>query len=589
MATQNEQRTARLRLLVLIPITATFLLALALVIYATNTFFLNQQDDSINDLTQRVKTGFKERVEHDIEEITGLLQFIENNPNIIAAWQTQDRQQLFQTTKQIFDAVRKTFHITHFYFHSTNGKNFIRIHRPGRFGDRIYRKTLLTSRRTGNLSAGLEIGTFGQFVLRIVKPWRINGRIVGYLELGKEINHIIQDLKSITNTEIVTLINKKLINQNEWQKIYGNQFDWGKFETQVIAASTFSELPEELNFAYYSHKHHFLPFPQHEKSKFITSRFDVADFSKANVGQMLVIQDITTANDQLHNLNHNIIFTGIAGILIIFTAYFFYLGKIETHVSETNRALHQKIDDHEQAENKLRINRDELVAINRELESYSYSIAHDLRAPLRSVTSFSQIVMEDAKDKLSDNDKDNLNRVIAASMRMAELIDDILQLSRITREELTSNAVNLSKIVEQNQFQLSSQEPNREVEWEIQKDVIVNADSRLMERALENLINNAWKYTNHTNNAKISFGTEEQHGETIYFVRDNGAGFDMNYAHKLFATFQRLHNPREFPGNGVGLAIVLRVIQRHHGRVWGEGEVGKGATFYFTLPSNKKS
>lgn len=584
MQTQQKQKTPRLRLLVLLPIVITFSLTLTLIIFSTKAFFSYQLEEENQAITSRVQRSFAAHVKHDSADLSGLLHFVEDNPEIKSAWLQQDRQQLIKASAEIFKTLHNNFNITHLYFHLPSGTIFLRAHRPGRFGDTNTRKTFLTTRRTGEPSIGLEIGTFGQSVLRVVKPWKINGKLVGYLELGKEINHITQEIKGITDADLITLINKSLVNKNDWTRPIGSRFDWQQLNNWVVAASTLQSLPADfeslLQPTYLRDKS---SYPNKNKT-YIASHFALQDFSKSTVGQIVVLQNISANNKQLNKLLSNIALIGSLVILLLSIAYFIYLGKIEARIAHANRALHRRIGEHKKTEAKLRINRDELSTINRELESYSYSIAHDLRAPLRSVTSFSQIVLEDAKDKLSNDEKENLNRVVAASTRMAELIDDILQLSRITREELSKDTVNLSKLVERSRFQLSSQAPDRKVEWEIQPDVTVTADPRLIERAIENLINNAWKYTSHTNNAKITFGTLSKNNETIYFVRDNGAGFDMNYAHKLFATFQRLHSPREFTGSGVGLAIVLRVIQRHHGRIWGEGEVGKGATFYFTLP-----
>jgi signal transduction histidine kinase len=589
MEIQKQHRAARLRLLVLLPITVTFTLALSLIIFSTDAFFNNQFEEKSKATSKLIEQGFKKQITHDIGYISGILLLIENNPEIKSAWLLQDRQQLIEASKKIYTNLNTTSNITHFYFHSPDGKNFLRVHRPGRFGDIIQRKTLLASRRTGELHAGLELGVFGQLVLRVVKPWIIDGKLVGYLELGQQVNHITQSLKEITNTDIITLIDKQLINKSTWQKILGSQFDWQKLNKHIVAASTLARIPDNLDLSAHDSLDPDSPITYKGEKTYISTRFTITDFSHANIGYMVVVQDISAEKNRLNNLLSNIAVIGGAIIIILFIGYFIYLGKIEDRLQRANRALYQKIGEHKKAENKLRINRDELASINRELESYSYSIAHDLRAPLRSVTSFSQIVLEDAKEKLNEDEKDNLQRVITASIRMAKLIDDILQLARITREELQTKPINLSMLVEHSRQQLASQEPERDIKWDIQQDVIVNADPRLMERAIDNLINNAWKYTGHSDNAKISFGTLTQHNETVYFVRDNGAGFDMNYAHKLFATFQRLHNPREFTGNGVGLAIVLRVIKRHHGRIWGEGEVGKGATFYFTLPDSEKT
>ena len=578
-----------IRLRALLPIVVTFIFALGLIVFFTTTFFDNQQHQINRDITQRVQHRFDAQIQNDILNITGILQLISQNPGLISVWQKRDRESLTRTAQQLYKGINDNFEITHFYFHTPTGKNFLRAHRPGRFGDNINRKTLLTARRTGQPTAGLELGTFGQFVLRVVQPWTIDGKIVGYLELGKEIANITHGLKQIAGAEIVTIIDKRFINKNEWQKVFGEKYNWQQLDKWVIASSTLNPTPSKLTLLPENHEQVHKSHLDSNGNSYVASHFPLSDFSGTTVGYMAVIHNITANDQQLHKLLSNIVIVGLKIISIISIAYFIYLGKIEDQLTQTNRSLHQKIGEHKKTENNLKLKHDELTAINRELESYSYSIAHDLRAPLRSITSFSQIVLEDTKDKLTTEDTENLNRVVNAGKRMAELIDDILQLSRITRENLSVETINISKIAELTKHQLSNSNLDRQVKWDIQADMFARADSLLLARAIENLINNAWKYTRYTENAEISFGTTQKHNETVYFVRDNGAGFDMNYAHKLFATFQRLHNPREFSGSGIGLAIALRVIQRHHGRIWGEGEVGKGATFYFTLPNTLKT
>jgi two-component system sensor histidine kinase/response regulator len=226
-----------------------------------------------------------------------------------------------------------------------------------------------------------------------------------------------------------------------------------------------------------------------------------------------------------------------------------------------------------------------LETANKELESFSYSVSHDLRAPLRSIDGFSQALLEDYMDKLDDEGKDYLHRVRASTQRMAELIDDMLNLSRMTRSEMRLEQVNLSAIARTIAAELQRFEPHRRVQFVIAEEVVANGDSGLLKVALENLIGNAWKFTGKHLDARIEFGITSHNGNSAYFVRDNGSGFDMAYAGKLFGAFQRLHDAREFPGTGIGLATVQRVIHRHGGQVWAESEVGKGATFYFTLSS----
>jgi signal transduction histidine kinase len=223
-------------------------------------------------------------------------------------------------------------------------------------------------------------------------------------------------------------------------------------------------------------------------------------------------------------------------------------------------------------------------AANRELEAFSYSVSHDLRAPLRGLDGFSQALLEDHADRLDAQGKDYLQSIRAAAQRMSELIDDLLELSRVTRSELRPEEVNLSEIARAIVARLNDADVGRGVGiLVIPEDLIAQGDPRLLHIVLENLLANAWKFTSKCSDGRIELGCTHDGNEPVYFVRDNGAGFDMAYADKLFAPFQRLHDEREFEGTGIGLATVQRIIHRHGGRVWAEGSVGHGATVYFTL------
>lgn len=224
-----------------------------------------------------------------------------------------------------------------------------------------------------------------------------------------------------------------------------------------------------------------------------------------------------------------------------------------------------------------------LEASNKELEAFSYSISHDLRAPLRAIDGFSQALLEDCEDKLDMQGKDYLTRIRAATQRMSTLIEDLLNLSRITRSEMTMEKVDLTQIVRSVINELQNAQPQRHINIRIAEGLEDTADSRLISIALENLMNNAWKFTAKKSEAVIEFASTRKGGKKVYFIRDNGAGFDMTYMDKLFAPFQRLHTIDEYPGTGIGLATVRRIIHRHGGKVWAEGQTGKGATFYFSI------
>jgi PAS domain S-box-containing protein len=228
----------------------------------------------------------------------------------------------------------------------------------------------------------------------------------------------------------------------------------------------------------------------------------------------------------------------------------------------------------------------ELEASNKELEAFSYSVSHDLRAPLRSMDGFSQALLEDYRDKLDEHGVDYLDRVRAATQKMARLIDDMLGLARVSRAQMRIAPVDLSAMASSVANELRASDPTRQVDVEISAGLRADGDPGLLRVVLENLIANAWKFTSTKPAARIEFGSTNVDGTRAFFVRDDGVGFDMAYARKLFGAFQRLHTTAEFPGTGIGLATVARVIRRHGGRVWAEGEVGRGATFYFTIPGN---
>ena len=246
----------------------------------------------------------------------------------------------------------------------------------------------------------------------------------------------------------------------------------------------------------------------------------------------------------------------------------------EQEIRSLNAELEQRVVDRTR----------KLEMANKELESFSYSVSHDLRAPLRSIEGFSRILQEDHAGRLDDEGRQSLQKIRVSTHRMTQLIDDMLQLSRVSLTELRRAPVDLSALARAVCEGLRNSEPRRSVEVIIEPNLTVQADEHHMRIVFENLLGNAWKFTGHQPAPRIEFGRMERDGAPAYFVRDNGAGFDAQYAHKLFHAFQRLHTTSEFPGTGIGLATVQRVIQRHGGRVWAEGERGHGAAFFFTLP-----
>jgi len=246
-------------------------------------------------------------------------------------------------------------------------------------------------------------------------------------------------------------------------------------------------------------------------------------------------------------------------------------------------AIFEDITERKRMEMELKQSNAELATVNKELEAFSYTVSHDLKAPLRSIQGFSQALLEDYGGRLDQTGKDYLMRVHSASQRMTQLIDAMLNMARLTRGELHEYVVDLSSLAQIIAHELQKQNPERHVEFIIADNVKACCDQTMMQVMLHNLLDNAWKFTSNHETAKIEFGVVERDGKTVFFVKDDGAGFDMKYADKLFSPFKRFHSESEFPGIGIGLAIAHRIVMRHGGKIWAESAPNKGATFYFTL------
>ncbi len=247
------------------------------------------------------------------------------------------------------------------------------------------------------------------------------------------------------------------------------------------------------------------------------------------------------------------------------------------HAEEEIRNLNKEL------EQRVKERTMQLEAVNKELEAFAYSVSHDFRAPLRALDGFSKSLQTNYSDQLDDQGQHYLKRIHNASIYMSNLIDDLLELSRVTRTEIRQQEADISHLSGEIIKALQEAEPERRVEVEIAPGLTARGDTALLRAVMENLLGNAWNFSSKEPEAKIEVGLTRINEEAVFFVRDNGTGFDMAYADKLFGAFQRLHGKEEFPGTGIGLATVQRIINRHGGRIWAESELGKGAIFYFTL------
>jgi signal transduction histidine kinase len=275
-----------------------------------------------------------------------------------------------------------------------------------------------------------------------------------------------------------------------------------------------------------------------------------------------------------------------AGSIIALLGMIWWTARLQNR-TDLDRALAQQAL--EEAHAALRLRASEVETANQELESFSYSVSHDLRAPLRAIEGYSGILLDDYGDRLDEAAQRYLERIRAATTRMGQLIDDLLNLSRLSRGEMSRERVDLSALAASIGAELQRSEPDRQVEFIVAGNMFMDGDQRLIRVVLENLLGNAWKFTGKRERASIEFGGCAHQGSSVFFIRDNGVGFDMAYANKLFSPFHRLHAMTDFPGTGIGLATVQRIVHRHGGHIWAEGSVGGGATFYFTLSQSEEA
>ncbi|MCD4745590.1 MAG: PAS domain S-box protein, partial [Bacteroidales bacterium] len=253
------------------------------------------------------------------------------------------------------------------------------------------------------------------------------------------------------------------------------------------------------------------------------------------------------------------------------------------NLTRSQQSLTYLVEDVNESRTELDASNKKLEVVNKELEAFSYSVSHDLRAPLRTIDGFSKIILEDYSDVLDNQGKHYLQRVRAGSQKMGKLIDELLNLSRIGRKSIKKKSINLKAVANESYKMLEDDWKNRNINFVVHDCSIINCDKDLIQHVFINLFSNSLKFTKNKTIAEIEFGCKQKNKQTTFFVKDNGVGFDMKYADKLFSPFQRLHRADEFEGSGIGLAIVQRIIYRHGGKIWVESEINKGTTFYFTL------
>jgi signal transduction histidine kinase len=523
---------------------------------------------------------------------------------------SKDRAALLRVARPIFDDLKTKHAITHMYFIAPDGTVLLRVHKPEEYGDRLVRATFLQASATGETASGLEMG-MNFFSLRCVTPILVDGVLLGYLELAEEIDTIFERMKEISGYDLALFLPRG----------YVEQFDTN---LKVGAGSDFAVLypsSDQLMIPSDSQSNSFLREGLHTftvkavengETRYIVGAGPIRDAFGETAGVLFSQVNVTQ--------HYVAIWRGVVISLMVFIAILaggnlllylsmkksmnFFLA-VRNHIQNMTRTW--DIDRHlevittdeigELAEdlnrmqteigklrNSLVHQAEELAAANQELESFSYTLSHDLRIPLTRVYASAQMIEESYGAHLDETGRILLDNLCKGCEGMEDLIEAILVLSNSVRKELHGEPLDLAAMARDIVEELKMADPERQVEVVVPDTLVCTGDRQLLRVALRNLLENAWKYTKGVAEPRIELGRTQHQGKPVFFVRDNGIGFNMQQAAKLFIPFKRLHDSSEYPGTGIGLATVQKIIQRHGGAIWGVGKDGEGATFYFSLP-----
>lgn len=522
----------------------------------------------------------------------------------------KNRERLLAVAAPIFAELKARHNITHMYFITPDGTVLLRVHRPDQYGDRLTRATFLRAATTQKPASGLEMGR-NFFSLRCVAPVYAHGKLLGYLELAEEIDHVFTQMNAITGNDVCLFLPENYI------KRYNPELPMAQQNPFSIFYPTDPEMPKELGSSVNG-------LLQQGLREFVVKTIDgregthivgvgpIKDAFGESAGVLFSRQNVS--------MLYALIWRGVFASVAVF-ALILIVGNILLFLSmKKSLSLFRSLRDHIQRvtrtwdlERNLEVNTideigelakdfnqmqgeirklkgilerraQELTISNQELESFSYSLSHDLRSPLTRIYSAAQLLQEGYGDSLNETGRYLVANICNSSEGIEELIEAILTLSKLGRQELHPEAVDLSAMAQGLAVELNMAETEHKVNLCIPQQITCSGDRLLLKVAMKNLLENAWKYTRSTAAPRVELGVMEQQNSPVFFVRDNGVGFDMQHADKLFVPFKRLHDASEFSGTGIGLATVQKVIHRHGGKIWGEGAVGKGATFYFTLP-----
>lgn len=549
--------------------------------------------------------------ERDTKILFSTLEVIVRDSNLKKVYLEKDREKLYRYEEPLFKELKSKYGITHLYFILPDGRVFLRVHDKQLFGDPVKRISFIKARDTRQPAWEIELGKTA-FALRTVMPYYYDNKLIGYVELAEGIDHFLGILKNQSRSEFAIIADKAFLDRGEWKSMRqreGLRDNWDDMTKHILVGSTGEGKKEagcfnETNLELVERGENIFKQIRSGEHDYMCSGFNLEDAEGRHIGAVLSLIDITGAVQFAKKANNAILHAAMILFVVTFTAGIIISRSLTKPILKLKSAAEQigkgnlnvdmevssrdeirgLAESFQKMAHDLRRHEAELQSAYKDMENYSTAVSHDLKAPVRRIEGFSDILLKDYADRLDEHGKDILRRTVANTEKMKQLIEDLLHFSRVSATEIKRSEIDMEELARGVYEELKAGAGERKIQFEVKSLPPACGDPVLIHQVFFNLLSNAVKFTRTKETAIIEVSGNSEKDENIYNVKDNGIGFDMRFADKLFGLFQRIQTEKTFEGTGVGLVIVRKIVEKHGGRVWAEGRPGEGASFYFSLP-----